>query len=294
MVFDEQQRALRPMLGVAGAAYLGEAVAAGFDLAGVAPDGSAALAVSQGRLYLVGGLRSMPAPPVAIENAIENVDRIAWSLDGSGAAVYSSASGRAQFLRTLGQAPAAGDVQDLAGLPGTVSALAVDAAGQRLLVGVAAEEGGGVYLVASGEGARRIAEAARPSSLVLARGGSDLFFADRERSQIWEVRNFATEAAVMLFADSLPEPVAVQLSADHRRLLAAGAESRALAVFDIETRAAVAQIALDFTPTALEPFGEKSLWRLNAAGQEGDPLYVLADTAGQDPSVYFVPAGREQ
>ena len=52
VVFDQNARALRPMLGVPGAAYLAAPLVSGIDAASVSPDGSAALAVQEGRLVL--------------------------------------------------------------------------------------------------------------------------------------------------------------------------------------------------------------------------------------------------
>src|ERR1022692_1467585 len=83
-IFDAQLGAVRPMLGIPGAAYLGNGVAIGvqsdgdpgaaylgngvaigLDAASVAPDGSAALAVERsGKLVLYTGLRT--AHPAAV------------------------------------------------------------------------------------------------------------------------------------------------------------------------------------------------------------------------------------
>ncbi|MGA3079142.1 MAG: hypothetical protein ABSG56_36370 [Bryobacteraceae bacterium] len=61
-IFDAQLGAVRPMLGIPGAAYLGNGVAIGLDAASVAPDGSAALAVERGG-KLVLYTRRAPARP---------------------------------------------------------------------------------------------------------------------------------------------------------------------------------------------------------------------------------------
>ena len=53
LVFDSGTQALRPILGVPGAAHLGAAAASGLDWAEVAPNGRSALGLSGGRLYLL-------------------------------------------------------------------------------------------------------------------------------------------------------------------------------------------------------------------------------------------------
>src|ERR1019366_1690256 len=167
-IFDAQVGAVPPMLGIPGAAYLGNVVAAGMNGDSVARDGSAALAVQQlGRLVLYTGLRSA-TPPVALHvpGAIAGVDHFAWAPinnannAGSAAVVYSSRTGQAQILTSLAHSPVAAAPIDLSGLPGQVTALAFD--GQRLIVGVASNDYGGIYLASAASGIQRIAPAASP------------------------------------------------------------------------------------------------------------------------------------
>lgn len=283
-VFDQKVHALRPMLGVPGAAYLGNAVLADLEAAATAPDGDRALAVREGGVFLVSRLKSAPEA-AAIEGAIAGAGLLAFAADGATAAIYSPQSRRAQVLRNLLKTPAAGEAIDLAALPGAVTALAVS--GEDLLLGVTAEEGGGIYLCAAGGAPRQVAAAAAPSALVL--HGRDAYFTDRERRQVWNVRNFAEEATPLLFAADVDSPVGLQLSG--KRLYVASAGSRTLDIFDLEARAGAGRIELDFTPAMLSAFGEKPLWLMNAGDGE-EPLYVL--DGGEQPAVYFVPAGREE
>ena len=284
-VFDQKVQALRPVVGVPGAAYVGSAALAGYGMAAVAPDGSAALAVKEGKVVLIAGLKAEPAE-IAVDGAIDGIDRIAWAADSTAAAVYASASGAGQVLRNLNGTPAAGDAMDLSALPGAVTALACAADG--ILAGVADEAAGGVYFVKAGSPAALLAGAARPSGISVA--GADAFFADQERGQVWQVAGFAQDAAVMLFADGLAAPVGVQVSG--RRLFVANSGDSTLGIFELETRAAVASLALDAAPATLEAFGGRGLWLLNHASEAGDPVYVL--DGRENPAVYFVPAGREQ
>ena len=85
-VFDAQAGAVRPMLGIPGAAYLGNVVAAGLQAASVSPNGSAALAVQQGgKLVLYSGLRTALPVTLAVSGAIAGADHFAWG-PGSGTA----------------------------------------------------------------------------------------------------------------------------------------------------------------------------------------------------------------
>ena len=82
-IFDSQTLAIRPMLGIPGAAYIGAPVASQVAAASVSPDGSAAFAMQLGRLVLYTGLRGASPATVTVDNAIAGVDRFAWAADGS-------------------------------------------------------------------------------------------------------------------------------------------------------------------------------------------------------------------
>jgi hypothetical protein len=284
-VFDQKAQALRPVVGVPGAAYLGGVALEGVEAAAVSPDGSAALVVKGGKLLLVRGLKSEPAA-AEIEGAIEGAARIAWAANGAAAAVYAPAERRAQMLRKLDGAAEADAAMDLSALAGTVTALACGADG--IAVGTADETAGGVYFLQAGAEPKLLAGAARPSGIALS--GTDLYFADQERGQVWQVAGFAGDAAAMLFAEGLDAPVGVQAAG--KRLFIATAGDRSLQVFDIEARAPAGRLELDVAPAQLEAFGGRALWLLNASGAEGEPLYVL--DGGDNPAVYFVPAGRAE
>src|SRR5712692_1991606 len=103
-VFHEPSQSIRPIVGVPGSAYLGTALAQGFDAASVSPLGKFALATLGGKLYLLRGLDGGQSEPAPIEGSIDAVDRFAWSPDGASAVAYSGDSRRAQILRNLDRA----------------------------------------------------------------------------------------------------------------------------------------------------------------------------------------------
>lgn len=287
-IFDAQAGAVRPMLGIPGAAYLGNGVGSGLDAASVAPDGSAALAVQQrgGKLVLYTGLRNARPTSVVVAGAMAGPDQFAWTADASAAAVYSRA-GQGQMLTGLGQSPVVGAPIDLSSLPGQVTALAFD--GERLILAVASADAGGIYLASAAAGVQRIAPAVSPSAIALA--GSSLFFSDSQSQQIFQVQNYARTPGVVVFANDsgINSPVGLQVSTDGQRLFAANAGNRKLAVYDIPSRAPVESLDLAFTPTRLDLFGDPSVFLMNSSGQ--GPLYVARDGGpGKGAAVYFVPA----
>jgi DNA-binding beta-propeller fold protein YncE len=288
-IFDSQVAAIRPMLGIPGAAYIGAPVASQVGAASVSPDGSAAFAMQLGRLVLYTGLRGAAPAIVTVDHAIAGVDHFAWAPDGTAAAVYSSKSGQAQILTNLAQTPAASAPIDLSGIPGTVATLAFD--GQRIIAGAASSDSAGIYLAGAQTALERIAAASSPSAIVLA--GANLYFADRQSQQIWEVESYAKTPAAVLFAgdSGISAPAGLQLSADGLRLYAANAGNQKLAIYDVASRSPIQSIDLDFTPTGLDRFGAASVYLLNSSGP--GPLHVLSDVNTAKIAVYFVPAPND-
>jgi hypothetical protein len=126
----------------------------------------------------------------------------------------------------------------------------------------------------------------------LARDGADLYVANTAANEVWQIHDYASSAAPMLFAserDGVSSPVGVQVS--RRRLLVASSDSKSVTAFDLASRQAVGRVDLDFAPTRLEALGSRPLALLNQPAS-GEPLWVL-DT-GDVFAAYFVPAGREQ
>jgi len=287
-VFDAQAGAVRPMLGIPGAAYLGNVVAAGLQAASVSPNGSAALAVQQGgKLVLYSGLRTALPVTLAVSGAIAGADHFAWGPGSGTAAVYASRTGQGQILTSLNPSPVAAASIELSSLPGHVTALAFD--GQRMIVGVASTDSGGIYLATASSGTQRIAPATSPSAIALA--GSSLYFSDDQSQQIFQVQNYAGTPAAVLFANDsgIDSPAGLQLSADGQRLYVANAGSRTLAVYDIASRSPVQSLGLSFTPTRLDLFGDASVFLMNSSSSHG-PLYVARDGVAGKAAVYFVPS----
>lgn len=284
-IFDAQTHAIRPMLGIPGAAYLGAPVASRVDAAAVSPDGSAALVVQAAQVTLYSGLANLQPAAVPMPGALA-ADNFAWGPSGTAAAVYSSATRQAQVLSNLPAAPSAGLPMDLSGLAGKVTAMAFD--GQRIILAVASATAGGIYSVTAQSGPQLVASAGSPFAIVLA--GADLYYADNQAQQIWQVRSYATRPAPVLFAADagISSPAALQLSSDGARLYVANAGSRTLGVYDVAARSPVQSLPLNFSPTKLDRFGDASVFLLNSVSQGKTPLYVLSDKLDKR-AVYFVP-----
>ncbi len=286
-IYDAQMSAVRPMLGIPGAAYLGPVVARGLGAASVSPDGSLALAVQQnGKLMVYSGLRSATPTPLTVSGAIAGVDHFAWAADSSAAAVYSSGSAQGQIITVVAATPEAGASIDLSSLTGLVTALAFD--GKRLIVGVSSAETGGIYLANAAGGAQRVAAATSPSAIAVANGS--LYFSDSQAQQIVQVQTYAGTPAAMVFANdsSIASPAGLQVSTDGQRLYVANAGNRKLGVYDIASQTPIQTVDLTFAPTRLDRFGDSSVFVMNGTGH--GPVYVARDGAAGKAAVFFVPA----
>lgn len=285
-VFDGASRSVRAILGLPGAAYLGDPLLVDLEWASVAPSGEVALAVKDGRWYAV---RSPAAGAswAELEGSLLAPERAAWSPDGT-AAVVSTAEGGLRFFRDLLGSPVASAT---VAVPGRVQALAVGAAGDCAVAAVKGEERGGLYLACPGASAQLLTPGDH-TAMALARGGRDLFVADRS-GRILEIQDFREAARVLPFAE-MPgpgwDPVGLAVSPDQRYLWVAHRSEPRVDSFDLESRALAGQVAVEGEPAMLEPLAIKSVFLLRSTGKAGEPLLVLE--AGVEPAVYFVPAGR--
>ncbi len=303
VVYDGAARAIRPVIGIPGAAYLGPAAASGIDFARIAPDGRRAVVLAGGTLYFVRGLRNGELRWRILEQRA-SADRAAWSPDSRTVAVWSADQGRLRVWTGLTDEVAAADhretrgsrfraarragpaprLEDLGAVDGSITALAVDGGGQ-----VVYAVPGGLYLARGDSPASLIAPADEPVALVVVE--SALFVADRARDEILEIRSYDTSPDITLFAGpglGVDDPVALAVIDGGRTLLAAEAQPRRLEFFDVATRARKAELEVSIQPTRLAPLGER-FWLLNDRVSGSDTLYVL-DSAGR-PAVYFIPAG---
>lgn len=303
-VHDGSTRAVRPVIGIPGAAYLGPAVASGVDFASVAPDGRRALVLSGGTLYFVRGLRSGELRWRILEQRT-SADRAAWSPDSRAVAVWSAAAQRLRLWRGLGDevpgarrrvtrgtqfrssragSPVAPQLDDLGVIDGEVTAMAVGANGDVFFA-----TPGGLYEARENALASLIAQIDEPAAIAAAE--SALFVADRARGEILEIRYSKGAPDVRLFAGpgrGIDDPTALAVIDGGRTLVVAEAEPRRLMFFDTASRDLTGQLQVVIRPTRLVSLTQR-LFLLNSRTSASDTLYVL-DSSGP-PTVYFIPAG---
>lgn len=277
VVFDAPSRSLRPVVGVPGAAYLGQPIARGFEAVSVAPDGRQAIALAQERLYWVGDVFE-GAPLHELAQNAGRWELAAWRGDSSQVALWLGD-------RLMLASPDGLVSLPLDGLEAPIRALAVTDDG-AVLAGVV---GAGLYLLEPGAAPALVASLADSAGIAVA--GDRAWVADRASRQVLEIRRYRETPEVIVFAGAgrgVADPIAVAVSRRGPALWIADAGGRKLARFDLATGAPLTEVTLDFEPSRLEALGGAG-FLLNDRTGEGEAVEVLVEDEAA-PSVYFVPA----
>ena len=297
-VLDAARQAIRPINGVLGSSSLGQPLALTFPVAAAAfsPQGDFVLTISASDdppayvLRNLGGTVNIGR----IEGAISGADQVFLNADATIGALLGSHDRRLQLVRGLPNTPAAEPPLDLSSIPATITAVAVDRAGENILIAISAEHGA-LYLASADPPIppRLIASFGSPTGLALLNGDQDVIVADAAVNELVLVRSFAGTPAVFRLAgerDGISGPVGLWISPDRRKIYIANGKSRRLDIWDSQAQSIEASFPLDAEPTRLTPFKGSSTFVLNNTGDH--PLLLL--DAAVDPAVYFVPADRNR
>ncbi len=288
LIFDAPAGAIRPMIGVPGASYLGTPLAAGIELAAVSPNGRLALALRDRELYLLRLETGIPEWSRLSEPAATAAGAIVWNSTSTAAAVYDVRGGQVQLWRKLPEQPELVELALPAGAEELVTTL-VDSRGEFVIAGVRGSQAG-VWRLTPQAQPRLLLAAESPEALALDSAGGLLYVADRARGEILRVD--PQDGGATVLADrgrGVSDPVAMAIHGS--RLLVAEASTRSLLVLAPDS-GTITRIELEFEPSRLEAFGEPGLYLLNRPRQRGGTLHILQD--GPEPAVWFVPASVEE
>jgi len=303
LIFDPAAQAIRPILGVPGAASVGSPLDAGFPIAAavISPTQSYALAVSAaGSVYVV-SVSGSTASAQAI-GAASSPDRMVLSASGSAAVLYYK-SGSVQILTGLPGAPQTGSPIGISGLPNTPGALAVSDDGAVIIAGLneppspnrpkqarpRAVPLNGLYVIPQDGSAPERVSPLRVSALAFFANSHDALVADSVANSITLIRDIAGEASVAwTFSNSgLQEPDAVAASADGSTVLAASSKTGVLARLDASGANPVF-VPCKCAPSEFRPLTAPGIYQVTEA--ESGLLWIF-DSNPQNARVLFVPAG---
>ena len=286
-VFDPPTRSIRPILGLPGAATLGDAIARDLAVAVVAPNGKYALAVQNGQVVLFSRLDVDLASKV-LEGVIDSPNSIVWSPDSTAAVLYSATRSLLQRIDRLDISPRIDQLLDLSSLGGAISKVAVDRAAQRVAVGIQNSPRSGLYLISPGNDPVLMADMQDPGALFFSKDG-DLYAAGLESHRILRLQSVSASPAVLPFLDQqdgITDAAGIALSGDGKLFYVVSGGSQRLRIYDTANRSLVAEEPLEATPTFLEPLNGAGLLIMNTRVKMQDPILLL-DTRSN--LVYFVP-----
>jgi hypothetical protein len=294
ITFDAPTRSLRAVIGFPGAASFGPALLDNLDLASVAPRHNYGIVFESGKCLFVSGLNATPAAANAAANSRAPIagvtaypEGIVWSADGSLAILYSRSGRWFQAIAGFPNSPVAQAAVDVSSLGGEFTAIAADTSGRQIAVAISGESGA-VYESAGGQ-LTRLVSIAKPVSLSFSSDAQTLYALDAASLQVTAAslngQGFQTFAL-----PGIANPVAIQSLEDsqNRQLLyVAGGSDRMVRIIDVASRQIIADVALGFQPTCLDPFGSAS-FVLAARSRQANPLWLFAQAPL--PGAYFVPA----
>lgn len=291
-VFDKGEGILRPILGVPGAARLGDPLNLGVNLAlaEISPKQDYALGVTTeegGRLVLIAfGEAAQPSSLIPLEAAVAGASRIAFSRQGRAAALLFPENQILKILSGLPEAPVLTREIDLrlAGLP---EALALDDEGKLALLAVPENQGSRVLAYSQETGLQSLGIFGKVSALKLS---ADLraLVADRETQQVILIRDLLGSAQRLSLAsreDGIHDPVAVEFSREETRVFVANAGSGSIASLSLDGGPATLTFC-DCAPAALEKLDGDGVFRLTELSAK--PLLIF-EAGATENRVLFVP-----
>jgi hypothetical protein len=285
-VFDKGTHALRPLLGIPGAATLGAPIDSGYSFAatsvsprqdsfvGVTADGAPHYFTIAGGVFHESPVDGLMASP----------ETIAFSPGGAAAALYGN--GQAQILTGLPGSPViAFSVSLAAAAPRrgrhAVPSLAVSDDGAYLL----AAQNGSVQLASRNGVVRPVIRTGGDAVVAFAPGNHDAAIAAHGTGAllIRDVPGVSAQQPLAADGDAFNAPVGVAFSADGSRVFVASSSAQSVIAFDLAGNRA--DLTCSCTPAGLMPIG--GAFRLTELA--ADPLWLL-DTGASGPRVVFVPA----
>jgi hypothetical protein len=284
---------VRPLIGVVGAATVGNPVDPGFDVtqAAVPPGHDYILATAAGSnwpilLQVSGGAMTPQWTAFAQSNTdpATIIDRVALSPTGSAAAFFSSAQGRIYVFTNLSQSAAAYSLIDVSGLA-PVTAFGVSDDGQKVAIGVSDGQNGALYVSNYGQPPFPSATISHPAAIAFLRNSSDAVMADDQQNTVYLVSSdqaFPIASA----SDGVAAPVAIATSNDNQRIFVANSQTGSVMTISLGGIAADPMYC-NCNLTGLYPTNTDSVFRLTDFS--GSPV-LLFDANRAAPRITFVPA----
>ena len=299
-VFDRSQRTIHPLAGTTDAAQVGPALA-------LAPTLST-FAAAPGQNYGLGIDAASGAaycleltPTSASENAISAVnngaDRIVISPTGTAAAFYDRQSRSVQIVSRLPEARKVRGPIQLDELSGLITAMAVNDAGDSLLVGISEQSGGSLHLAGLTRNLRKLTSAGRVASISFLPESDDAVVADHDGNQVILIRDVvkSPEATVLgREQDGIVQPASVAPSRDGLSIYVTSSQRRRVTKLPIAEGGRPSFIDCDCRPGRLTALAGNAVFGLSAASDS--PFFIYdgdqETDGGLDPRIVLAPSAN--
>jgi hypothetical protein len=233
---------LRPVIGSAGSAILGDPVAfpLGVRSLSMSPSGAFAIAELDGEqpISVFSGIGEAVPSLQPLVGGFLHADTIEFSPTGSAAAVYSQAHNRIQVFRGLPGSPELREV-DLSSLTGSVTALAVSDDGSTLWIGVFdAGSGGAVYRAGADNAITPVLPGVNACSIRFVPNSNDALMADAGNDRILLAKAAADGTRVTTLAgpdEGVDSPAAIALLSNRRTAVVINAGTKAALCINIDS-----------------------------------------------------------
>ncbi len=275
---------LQPVLGVRGAAILGDAIPvdASLTMLAVSPSQEYFLTSSadSGELSLTS---TETGESRSIKGAMAGAGRAVMSPNG--AAALLGANGRVQVVTGLPDAPVAGPSTDVSSI-GAISALAISADGSLALLAAGEGSDAALYSVSADAGLRWLGPLGQDVRLAFSNRGRSAVIGGVSSNEMWVLGDVSGDFAPRRIAgpeNGVAGLVGVAFSDDNRRVIAAHSGGVTRVQLD-DSSTDVAACAC--TPTTLLKVRGDSAFRLTETG--AGPMWIV-DGGSPTAHVWFVP-----
>jgi hypothetical protein len=293
LVHDPMRKTLRPMLGVPGAAVLGDPLPLDFavEMAAVAPAGSYALLRASGApdLRL---LRSTAEGHFveSIAGAIEEADRIVLGAAAWSAGAYHRGSKRLQLLRGLPWEPAVSREIDVSLFGGEVTAFAVSDDARTALVAFSTDETSNVWIFPPDGDPKSVLAAGRVVSISFIPESSDALIVDERQQAVYLLNSENATTVVAGAADGIEAPIAAQSARNRRFVYIAAAGNGRILILNTEDGSR-RELTCPCSLQVLAQMSDETVFRLGEVSE--GPMWLL-DATSAEPRLVFVPPSRSE
>jgi hypothetical protein len=316
-VFDGAN-GLRPLVGIPGAASVGNALNLGFSISGaVVPGGpDYVLATSSDKAWpqlvqvrganiTVQGLDSFipqrggtcdlatdDSPKQthrqqcqAVDFGNTTIDRMALSPSGSAAALFSESQRRVYAFTNLSQVPTLLGTFEVR-ISDTLTALAISDDGRNAAFGFSNGDTGSVAVASINSASRVVVSLHHPSAIAFFHGSDNGVAVDDVDNKIYVL----SSGQAVAMDHGISGPNAIAITNDNQRILVANSASGSVVVLN-DTGTVGDPLNCNCTLTGLYPTNSNSVFRLTDFS--GGPI-VLLDAGGPRPRILFVRNGSSQ